>query len=214
MVATLDLPVSLGPLLSHFLVYFALFMWLWLLSRSFFAKQGVAVSIFRVSQSVALQFLVSIRLVMFTYLACFIPWFIFQGEPFLFEAFPRIAFLLFEAGVGLAIYLLIRPGSPLIKQIFSHSQLPDAKPSTQERYWTFVSRLVMIFMAAILVLDGAGYHFGATYLATNGLWSLVTILVLAAISRTSAFGVRRLASHFRAAADPKKAVAVWMVRSL
>jgi small-conductance mechanosensitive channel len=198
MISTLDLPVSLGPILASFLVYFSLFLFIWLASRSFFAKQGVAVSLFGVSQGVAREFWTSIRIILVTYLACLVPWLIFQEEPFLFEAFPRIGFLLFEAGVGLAIYLLIRPGSALIKQIFSHSQLPDAKPSRQEKYWTIVSRMAAIFMAAILVLDGAGYHFGATYLSLNGLWSLVTILVLATISRTSAMALRKLTARPKA----------------
>ncbi len=195
MLSTLDLPVSLGPILSSFLVYFSLFMFIWLLSRSFFSTQGVAVSLFGVSPAVAKQFLVSIRLILITYLACLVPWIIFQGEPFQFEAFPRIGYLLFEAGVFMAIYLLIRPGSALIKQIFSHSQLPDAKPSRHERYWAAVSRIAAAVMAAILILDGAGYHFGATYLSVNGLWSLVTILGLAAISRTSTMALRRITSR-------------------
>ncbi|MBF0195478.1 MAG: mechanosensitive ion channel [Magnetococcales bacterium] len=201
MIATLDLPVSLGPILSSFLVYFAFFMFLWLLSSSFFNKHGVAVSQFGVSQGVAQQFLNSFRLVLITYLACFVPWIIFHNQPFMFEAFPRIAFIFFEAGVVIAIYRLIRPGSPLIKQIFSNSQLPDAKPSKQERYWAVVSRIAALFMASILVLDGAGYHFGATYLSINGLWSLFTILVLATISRTSALAIRKLSTKSRGLKD-------------
>ncbi|MBF0453837.1 MAG: mechanosensitive ion channel [Magnetococcales bacterium] len=197
MVANLDLPASLGPILSALLVYFALFLFLWLLSRSFFAPQGVAVSLFGVSHGVARQFSFSIRLVLTTYLACLVPWLIFQRPPFNFEVFPRIGFLLFEGGVALAIYLLIRPGSPLIKQIFSISHLPDAKPSRQERYWAAISRLAAAFMASILVLDGAGYHFGATYLSTNGLLSLVTVLVLSAISRASGVAIRQLTTHSR-----------------
>ncbi|MBF0446278.1 MAG: mechanosensitive ion channel, partial [Magnetococcales bacterium] len=198
MIATLDLPVSLGPILSSFLVYFAFFIFLWLLSSSFFNKQGVAISQFGVSQGVAQQFLNSFRLVLITYLASVVPWLIFPKEPFMFEAFPRIAFIFFETGVVIAIYRLIRPGSPLIKQIFSHSQLPDAKPSKQERYWTIVSRIAALFMAAILILDGAGYHFGATYLSINGIWSLLTILVLATISRTAAMAIRKISSRSRA----------------
>ncbi|MBF0357753.1 MAG: mechanosensitive ion channel [Magnetococcales bacterium] len=197
MVATLDLPVSLGPILSSFLVYVALFLFVWLLSSSFFSKQGVAVSLFGVSQGVAQQFLTSFRLVLITYLACMVPWLIFPEEPFLFEAFPRIGFLVFEAGVFLALYKLIRPGSPLIKQIFANSQLPDAKPSRQERYWVAVNRIAGVFMVSVLVLDGAGYHFGATYLSINGLWSLLTILLLATTSRVSAIAIRTFSARSR-----------------
>ncbi len=180
-------------------------MFLWLLSRSFFNKQGVAVSQFGVSQGVAQQFLNSFRLVLITYLACVVPWLIFPKEPFMFEAFPRIAFIFFEAGVVIAIYRLIRPGSPLIKQIFSHSQLPDAKPSKQERYWAVVSRIAALFMASILVLDGAGYHFGATYLSINGLLSLLTILVLATISRAAAIAIRKISARSRKVKSGKEA---------
>ncbi|MBF0382525.1 MAG: mechanosensitive ion channel [Magnetococcales bacterium] len=199
MIATLDLPVSLGPILSSFLVYFAFFLFLWLLSRSIFNKHGIAVSHFGVSQGVSLQFLNSFRLVLISYLACMVPWLIFPKEPFLFEALPRIAFLFFETGVVIAIYHLIRPGSPLIRQIFSHSQLPDAKPSKNERYWAVISRVAALFMVGILLLDGAGYHFGATYLSINGLLSLLTILILATISRAATIAIRKTSIRSRVA---------------
>ncbi|MBF0446749.1 MAG: mechanosensitive ion channel [Magnetococcales bacterium] len=191
LIATLDLPASLGPILSTLLIYFAVFLFGWLSSRSFFATQGVAVSLFGVSQGVARQYLLSIRLILITYLACLVPWIIFQKEPFFFEAFPRIGYLLFEIGVGLALYFMIRPGSALIKQIFSSSLLPDAGPSKSEKYWAVVSRLLALFMTAIFVMDGAGYHFGARYLAVNGLWSLVTILVLFSLNRASGLALRK-----------------------
>lgn len=192
-VDSLNLPAAIGTLIKQVVLHVALFWLLWLASRLILGPPGVAQHLLGVPDAMARSLLRSLRLVLLAYLVCLLPWMIFRVDPFLFEGVPRIGFTLFELAVALAVYLLIRPASPLVGfALATHRGEAGTTPGGVARNWGSISHLLTFFMITVLLLDMAGYRFGAMHLARNGLLTLVTLFLMAVFHQLSANMLERV----------------------
>ncbi|HIJ84177.1 MAG TPA: mechanosensitive ion channel, partial [Magnetococcales bacterium] len=173
-ISSIGFPVALGTVVSRSMIHGALFLFLWRINVSFLRPPAVLTAIAGISEEVCHDLYCAIRMVLLAYLVCLLPWMIFADWPFHFEILPRLGLTLFQIAVMVAIYRLIRLRSSLVKK-FLH--LGD-KTGVLARNWNFIILPAILFMLLIVAMDLAGYHFGARYLATNGLMSFVTVIAM------------------------------------
>ncbi len=179
MIGGVGLPVSVGAVVQRTLLHMAIFLFAWGLNRLFFTRHGILAVRFNVPGPVADQLYRAFRVVLLAYLVCLLPWMIFRVAPFHHHAIPRLGYTLFEIAVAVTILLLIRPGSPLVEHTFGPAvEGSKAGSSFAQRHWRLISRLITLFMLAVIGLDGSGYRFGAAQLAHKGLLTLFTLFVL------------------------------------
>ena len=182
MISASGLPASIGAVSQRILWHVAFFSLAWILSRFLCAPSGLFVSRFGMPAQVTNSLFNSIRLALLSYLICLLPWMIFKEAPFKFEALPRIGILLFEIGVALAVFRLIRPTSSLAQYAFGATKEDQASgpkpPSMLSRYWPTISRLSILFMLAVIGLDALGFRFSSQQLAKSGLLTLLTLFCL------------------------------------
>ncbi|MBF0588921.1 MAG: mechanosensitive ion channel [Magnetococcales bacterium] len=167
----LGLPAGLDPMLQMILHHAAILWFLWFLSRMFLSRVGIGRQLFPMQVEISHVLYRSIRIILLFYLICLLPYLILKGDPFHFLALPRIGYTLFELGAALAIFLLIRRQSPLIKQ----------QKKIMGGQWSLISRFIFLFIIVAVGLDILGYRFGASRMAINGLWTLGALFALTGI---------------------------------
>lgn len=189
---SVGLPASLGTVGSRAMVHIAMFVFLWRVNVLFLRHPAQLVTSIGIPLDVCGDLYRAVRSVLLAYLIFLLPWMIFNDWPFYFETLPRLGLTLFQVGVMIAIYRLIRLRSNLVQRFLG---LGD-KTHVLARNWNLAMLPAIIFMLAICVMDLAGYRFGARYLAVNGLLSFVTVIVMTGIYRVFAVASVRLAKHW------------------
>ncbi|MBF0402191.1 MAG: mechanosensitive ion channel [Magnetococcales bacterium] len=180
---------ELQPVFQQSLLVLAVFWFFWGSNRQLLAPHGLAERLLRLPPAVTHSLARSIAISLVAYLIFLPAWFIFRAPPFHYEALPRLGYTLFECAAAYALYRLIQYDAPLPRHAFSHEESganPPNKPQAASffsRHWKGVSRLLNLFMAVVLVLDVAGYRFGATWLAYNGIRTVITFFLLIGLYR-------------------------------
>ena len=196
----LTLPEAIATILHQSLILLASFWFLWLFNNQIFGPGGFAETEFHLPPDVTQSLLRSVAISLLAYLVFLPVWAIFREPPFQYEALPRIGYTLFEWAAAYAFYRLIHHNAPLPSHAFAMkaSATPEeiaGKPHTEgflKHYWRLISRLLALFMAIVLLLDIAGYRFGAAHLAYNGIRTVVTFFLLIGIYRAMTTAVEEV----------------------
>ncbi|MBF0183688.1 MAG: mechanosensitive ion channel [Magnetococcales bacterium] len=201
-------PPVLRLLLTEGVLIIALFILLWESNRLLLAPGGLAQRVLKLPLAVTHTLSASIRLALAAYLLFLPLWVIFRGPPFHYEVLPRLGYTLFECIIAWVIYRLIHPNAPLPHHALAHAQLntlPANHPGRRSltarftRHWGLVSRLLTLFMVVVVVLDISGYRFGATWLAYNGIRSVLTFFLMIGLYRLTASAIESLIRRRRRA---------------
>ncbi|MBF0462528.1 MAG: mechanosensitive ion channel [Magnetococcales bacterium] len=189
------------------LLLLAAFWFLWAANRQLLTPDGLAKQFLRLPNDVIQSLARSIEISLVAYLIFLPAWFIFRAPPFLYEALPRLGYTLFECAAAYALYRLIRHDAPLPRHAFAHAapsdeqnpELPVKQSSAAllSKHWRGISWLLSLFMAVVVVLDVAGYHFGASWLAYNGIRTVMTFFLLIGLYRALSSTVERLVRRRR-----------------
>ncbi len=174
----LDLPATLAPVVSSSLVHMAIFLFGLFVSSSFFAGRGTAQVQFGMDGDAAHALHRSLRLALIAYLGLFATASILSHPPFFqtslpLEALPRIAYTLFLVVAVLAAVLLLRPRST-----FSRYWSTALGDNFFGRRWPFFGAVICLAGIGTIVLEVAGYRYGAGVLAKNLIGSLALVLLL------------------------------------
>lgn len=192
------LPEGVGKVLSRILTHLALFIFLWRFNRCVFGQGGIAGRQFNMPADLSTTLFHAMRFMLVAYPSLLMPWIIFRGPPFDFQALPRLGYTAFEVSVAAVLYYLMRSASPLVRYSFwkrdeatGHSVM---SPGLLAENWRLISSVVFLAILAVVGLDVMGYRFGAATITRNGLASLVTLFVLIGgyrLSLTLAFRMGR-----------------------
>ena len=186
-IGSTDLPLFLRPVLSRTLEFTAYFLFFWFLTRSFLRQRGIARLQFDMPPEAARTLYRSLRIIIIGYVTWLLFWQILRAAPFDFQALPRISYTLFELMAAAAIIWLVRPKSPFVQRLFiSKTQGFIA------RYWSSLSTLLILIAIFVVVLDIAGYRYGAQRLARSYTLSLGTLMLLPLLYTRSSFYAPRL----------------------
>ena len=172
------LPAVIGTVASTLCIHLALFLFLWFLSRSFFARRSIAQVQFEMPAAAANAFHAALNWVLFSYILCLMPWWILLRQPFEFEVLPRIFYTLFLATSAIGIVSLIRLKSPYMKHVLGF--IPD---SFVARQWRMISGLAIAMIVAIIVLDLTGYRYASRSIIESLAASLLVLMVLPPVYR-------------------------------
>lgn len=175
------LPEGVGAVLARLFMHWALFLFLWRLNSRFFSAGGLVGLLFGMPEDLAKSLLLYFRAILVAYPVLLMPWIIFHGAPFHFEALPRVGYTAYEATVAIVVYLLLRSSSPLIRHAFGGTGTTNETARGQGvfgKHWGVFSSLIFFYLTTVVALDVMGYRFGAAYLTRNGLLSIVTLFVL------------------------------------
>ena len=188
----LTMPEAVATILHQSLVLLASFWFLWFFNRQIFGSNGFAETHFHLPPDVTQSLLRSVAISLLAYLVFLPVWTIFREPPFQYEALPRIGYTLFELAAAYALYRLIHHNAPLPRHTFTLKSTATTPEETAEKpekegflkqHWRLISRLLTLFMAIVLLLDIAGYRFGAAHLAYNGIRTVVTFFLFIGIYR-------------------------------
>ena len=168
-----DLPLFIRPVLSRALEFTAYFLFSWFLTRSFLARRGIACLHFDMPPEAARTLYRSLHIILIAYVTWLLFWQILRVSPFMFQALPRICYTLFELMAAMAVIWLVRPRSPFVQRIFI-----SKTEGFIARYWSFCSTLLILIAIFIVILDVAGYRYGAQRLARSYTLSLGTLMLL------------------------------------
>ena len=190
-IGSTDLPLFLRPVLSRALEFTAYFLFFWFLTRSCLARRGIIRLQFDMPPEAARTLYRSLRIIIIGYVTWLLFWQVLRVAPFDFQALPRICYTLFELMAAMAIIWLVRPRSPFVQRLFI--------TKTQgfiARYGSSLSALLILIAIFIVVLDIAGYRYGAQRLARSYTLSLGTLMLLpllytAVLSMLNALARRR-----------------------
>jgi small-conductance mechanosensitive channel len=172
-IGTTDLPLFLRPVLSRTLAFAAYFLFFWFLTRSILRQRGIARLQFDMPPDAAHTLYRSLRIILIGYVTWLLFWQILRVSPFDFQALPRICYTLFELMAAMAIVWLVRPRSPFVQRIYI-----TETEGFIARYGSSLSTLLILIAIFIVVLDIAGYRYGAQRLARSYTLSLVTLMLL------------------------------------
>lgn len=179
-VELVELPRELAPVVEALLRQLALVSLLWFLTRLLFGPRRVAEVQLGLPPDVGAALHRALRSIVAAYALLMVPWELLGGAPFRLEVLPRLCYTLFSAALVASLARLLRPGSPLVR-----FALADFSPRLF-RAWAPISVLLASAGAGIVVMDVAGYRYGARQLAGSALWSiglLVPLLTLWAALR-------------------------------
>ncbi len=191
----------LHHLLQDGLLLVAAFWLLWGTNRQLLAPGGLAERLLHLPADVTQSLARSVEISLVAYLIFLPAWFIFRAPPFHYEALPRLGYTLFECAAAFALYRLIRHDAPLPRHAFAHTAAAGQPSGVSvkrtiaarfSRHWKAISRLLILFMGVVVGLDMAGYRFGATYLAYNGIRTVITFFLLIGLYRALASAVEVL----------------------
>ena len=180
LVRTLDLPASLHHVLGTVLSSLSVLLLLLALTRLFFGGNGLAPMLYGMKEDTARSLNRALHLLLLAGILFLMPWALLQqAPPFGFIGLPRILYTLFEASALVGLFLLMRRGSPLIRDTVGN----DVKLNPLARFWGLLSVLAFLLFLVILAMDVLGYRFGAARLAWSVLLTLGTLILLMAFYR-------------------------------
>ncbi|MBF0187331.1 MAG: mechanosensitive ion channel [Magnetococcales bacterium] len=196
LIDSVTLPVGLDQIIPTLLNHLALFLLLWFIVKGFLTKKGLARRHFGLSPALATTLKRATNATLLCFIGLIMPWNILRADPFLFEALPRLFYTLFEVAMIPVLIYLFRPSSPLVDQAVAGSGTSHHRNAQGRRAFLasnsgLLVGLLIVVMLAVVVLDAAGYRFGAAWLAGNGIKSLTTLLLLAALYRLLVAAVRK-----------------------
>lgn len=180
---------------NRLLIFLAVILQIWLLSRVFFRANGVAVRRFGMPQPVAASLHLTLNVWGAAALLLLVPERIFSAPPFDFSGLPRLLYTAMELVVLITLYRLIRPRSALMQALLRPDSGPLAAPDqpsarnqrrrqTQRflgRHWPAISAIITAALIGILVLDLLGFRYTAARLSASAIASLAIIGVLLAL---------------------------------
>jgi potassium efflux system protein len=172
-IATAGLPAAVGPVAAGIVEHFSYFLLMWFLSRSFFAGRSIAQVQLGMPAEAAQAIHRSLRMVLLAYLVMLMPWILFRQAPFDFETMPRLGYTGFEIVAAIAVMRLIRTQSPFMRYAFAETDNHLLK-----RHWRTINGIITLLMLSIIVLDMAGYRYGAANLSASFMKSLVTMIAI------------------------------------
>ena len=178
LVETANLPAGIGQVASTLFEHLALFLLLWFLIRSFFARRSIAEVQFGMPANAANSFHASSRWVLFAYVFWLLPWWILIQPPFEFEAMPRLFYTLFLLTAGFGVYSLVRVSSLYLQHSLSFMPL-----SFVARYWGTIATLFFILISAIILLDVSGYRYSSRAILESLAVSLALLMILPPLYR-------------------------------
>lgn len=186
------LPVSIGTVASNLFEHLALFLFLWFLSRSLFARRSIAEVQFDMPAAAANAFYAALRWVLFGYVLWLLPWWILLGPPFGFETLPRLFYTLFLVTSAIGVVSLVRENSPYIQHVLGF--MPG---SVVARHWRTIASLVMALILGIVLLDVIGYRYSSRQLMESMAASLALVIVLPAVYRRIMEAVQAVSRKMR-----------------
>ncbi|MBF0189976.1 MAG: mechanosensitive ion channel [Magnetococcales bacterium] len=195
------LPEGVGKVLARVLTHLALFFFLWRLNRGLFGVDGMARRQFRMPVDLSATLHRAMWILLVAYPSLLMPWIIFRGSPFDFQAMPRLGYTAYELTVAAVLYYLIRDSSPLVRHSFwdQADSGEGGKAASRSQgglladNWRLISRVLLLGILAVVGIDAFGYRFGAATITRNGLLTLVTLFVLIGVYRLSVSVAARLA---------------------
>ncbi|GAB0058264.1 hypothetical protein SIID45300_02610 [Candidatus Magnetaquicoccaceae bacterium FCR-1] len=184
------LPQGVGKVVARVLMHVALFVFLWRLNRALFGSGAVARSQFGMPRDLSKTLHRAVRMLLIAYPSLLMPWIIFRGAPFDFQALPRLGYTAYELTVAAVLYYLIRDSSPLVRHAFLETgETPNGghqpRGGLLADNWRLISRLLLLGILTVVGIDAFGYRFGAATITRNGLLTLVTIFLLIGLYRLS-----------------------------
>ncbi|MBF0340028.1 MAG: mechanosensitive ion channel family protein, partial [Magnetococcales bacterium] len=190
------LPEGVGKVLARILTHLAAFLFLWRLNRGLFGPVGIGRGVFEMPVDLSRTLHRAMWILLAAYPSLLMPWIIFRGMPFDFQAMPRLAYTAYELTVAIVLYYLIRDASPLVRHSFGSRGEPDdavrSRSGLLAENWRLVSRVLFLGIVAVVGIDAMGYRFGAATLTRNGLLTLVTLFALIGAYRLSVSVALRL----------------------
>ena len=180
LVRTLDLPASLHHVLGTVLSSLAIILLLLALTRLFFGGNGLAPMLYGMKKDTARTLNRALHLLLLAGILFLMPWALLQqAPPFGYFGLPRILYTIFEASAIVGLFLLMRRGSPLIRDTVGN----DVKVNQLARFWGLLSVLTFLLFLIILAMDVLWYRFGAARLTWSLLLTLGTLILLMALYR-------------------------------
>ncbi|MEO5340736.1 MAG: mechanosensitive ion channel [Magnetococcus sp. MYC-9] len=186
----------------------ALFGCVWVANRFWLAPGGWLERLLHLPDDVVQSLSHSITISLWACLLFLPLWSIFRAAPFYYEALPRLGYTLFECMTAYALYRLIRHDAPLPRHAFAQTARPEpqtasadsATPLSGKRtathllrnHWPTIRGLLILFMLGVVLLDMAGYRFGASWLAYNGIRTLLSFFLLIGLYRVLTSAVEAL----------------------
>ncbi|MBF0181764.1 MAG: mechanosensitive ion channel [Magnetococcales bacterium] len=190
------LPEGVGTVLARVFIHLALFFFLWRFGRRLFDHHGIARQQFSMPADLCATLWLAIRLLLMAYPVLLMPWVIFRGAPFDFQALPRLSYTAYELTVMAVLYYLMRDASPLVRHSFWQSEQAGgervAKRGVLAENWRLISSVFFLSVLAVVGLDVMGYRFGAAAITRNGLASMVTLFLLIGAYRLAVAMAMRL----------------------
>ncbi len=168
-----ELPNGLAPLLALTLGHLAWTLFAFFLVRSFFAGRSITHVQFDFSREAGHSLYASARIILLGTAVWLLLYRVLKAPPFEFEALPRIAYTLFLVTTAFAMFRLFRPDSA-----FVHQGLTSGHLKTLRRYRGAASALISLLVLAVVVLDIAGFRYGAASLARSLILTLLASVVL------------------------------------
>ncbi|MBF0295872.1 MAG: mechanosensitive ion channel [Magnetococcales bacterium] len=190
------LPEGVGTVLARVFIHLALFFFLWRLGRRLFDRHGIARQQFLMPADLCATLWLAMRALLVAYPVLLMPWVIFRGAPFDFQALPRLSYTAYELTVTAVLYYLMRDASPLVRHSFWQSEQADgervAKRGVLAENWRLISSVIFLSILAVVGLDVMGYRFGAAAITRNGLATMVTLFLLIGAYRLTVAMAMRL----------------------
>lgn len=201
----LKLPESVGAVASTMLAQLSVVLFLWLLSRSFFADRSIAHVQLGLDLDASHALYRALRVGLLAWAGLLIPALVLRGRPFEAVAISRLLHTVFLLVVVFAVLRLLRARSPFVT-----GAVAKQPNSIAARYWGGFYLLVVALLLAVLALDSLGYRYGAQQIGNGLLSSLLTLLVLSAayqLVSQSVYGlVRRRARRRHREADDESSI--------
>lgn len=161
--------------------FVAILLWLGLLGRAVFRREGWARHYWRLSPEVCLAFARTSLIATLAAFVCLVPRFVLVLTPGSAdnaagsEALARLLFLLFQTVVVVLIGVIGRRHGPLA-EVMRGGEGQELTPLWQ--LWSGVYVLVLTALVALILLDVAGYSYASQFLWFRIFWSLTVLFLV------------------------------------
>lgn len=182
-----ELPASLTEILYRLILHTVLFAFVRLLNRSLFSKNAITYPYLNLSPESIRSVFKFINTLLIAYIFLLTPSIILKGSPLYLDTVPRIGYTIFNIIALIGIFILIRKSSPLTQDITGNKHT-----NYFFKYWTIISRFVMLILLSTIIMDALGFHFGACWIASGTLLSFTTVIILVYVHKTVINVVRRV----------------------
>ncbi len=204
-----QLPAGIGAVGFRLFDHLALFLFLWFLTRSFFARRSITEVQFDLPRPAANAFYAAIRWFLFGYLVWLLPRDLFSQVPFEFEALPRVLYTLFLITVTVGVYRLVRVGSPFVEH-----QLQQLDVAFISQHWKTIAVLINAIAVAALALDISGHRYASESIVISLGGSLAVLVSLPPVYRRILAALNAfLNRHRRTAVGSLDAESSWVAET-